>query len=97
MSLGLKKAGFNVKYKVDANEACCLTLRRNFPKKKVYQKLLSTFLKDLKEGRLKKVDTKRIALVHGSPPCQAWCLASKCSLQLNANAGTSVTHLHLSV
>ncbi|KAL9181841.1 hypothetical protein ACHAXT_012184 [Thalassiosira profunda] len=76
MSLGLKKAGFNVKYKVDANEACCSTLRRNFPKKKVYQKLLSTFLKDLKEGRLKKVDTERIVLVHGSPPCQAWCLAN---------------------
>ena len=64
-SVGLKRAGWNVKYKVDRDDACCQTLRRNFRNKKIFIVDVTKFLRDLKSGRA-KVDTERITLVHGA-------------------------------
>ena len=77
MSIGLKNAGWNVKYKVDKDGACCETLRKNFPKKKILNMDITRFLRDLKSGKL-KIDTQKIVLLHGSPPCQGFSAASKC-------------------
>jgi len=71
MSIGLKRAGWNVKYKVDKDGPCCQTLRRNFPKKKVFNMDITKFLRDLKSGRL-KIKKDEITLIHGSPPCQGY-------------------------
>jgi len=65
MSIGLKKAGWNIKYKVDKDTACCRTLRANFLKKKVYNMDITKFLRHLKSGRL-KMDAKKITLIHGT-------------------------------
>jgi len=36
---------------------------------------ITRFLRDLKSGKL-KIDTKKIVLLHGSPPCQGFCAAN---------------------
>ena len=79
MSVGLKRAGWNVKYKVDMDSACCQTLRENFRKSHVFNSDINDFLEKLKAGKLKrKIDLNEITLLHGSPPCQGFCGASKC-------------------
>ena len=77
MSVGLKRAGWNVKYKVEMNASACNTLRRNFKGKQVFEEDVAKFLQKLKSGRL-NFDTSNIALIHGSPPCQGFSMASKC-------------------
>jgi site-specific DNA-cytosine methylase len=77
MSIGLERAGWNVKYKVDMNAACCETLESNFEGKSVFKEDVAKFLRKLKLGKL-NIDTKNIALIHGSPPCQGFSMASKC-------------------
>jgi len=71
MSRGLQQAGWNVKYKVDKDAACCRTLRTNFRKKKVFQMDITQFLRKMKSGTL-KFDAEDVILIHGSPPCQGF-------------------------
>ena len=77
MSIGLERAGWNVKYKIEMNAACCETLKTNFKGKKIFKDDVAKFSQELKSGGL-NIDTKNIALIHGSPPCQGFSLASKC-------------------
>jgi len=76
MSIGLKRAGWNVKYKVEMNASACETLKKNFRGKRVFKEDVAKFSQKLKSGRL-KIDTANIALIHGSPPCQGFSMASK--------------------
>ncbi|KAL3778165.1 hypothetical protein ACHAW5_008967 [Stephanodiscus triporus] len=75
MSIGLERAGWNVKYKVDMNAACCETLEMNFEGKSVFKEDVAKFLRKLKLGKL-NIDTQNIALIHGSPPCQGFSMAN---------------------
>ena len=77
MRIGLERAGWNVKYKIEMNATCCETLKTNFKGKKIFKDDVAKFSQELKSGGL-NIDTKNIALIHGSPPCQGFSLASKC-------------------
>ena len=65
MSVGLKQAGWDVKFKVDNDTACCHTLRKNHPKKKIMRKDVSQLLLELMSG--KHNDMLSIVYLHASP------------------------------
>ena len=65
MSVGLERAGWDVKYKVDNDSACCDTLRKNYPKKKIIRKDMAQFHRELKSGKHKEM--RKAGVVHGSP------------------------------
>lgn len=90
MSIGLKSAGWNVKYKVEMNASACKTLRKNFRGKQVFKEDVAKFSQKLKSGRL-KIDTANIALIHGSPPCQGFSMAVSIFVHL-VSASCKVTH-----
>ena len=48
-----------------------------FEGKKIFKDDVAKFSQELKSGGL-NIDTKNIALIYGSPPCQGFSLASKC-------------------
>lgn len=45
---------------------------KEFSQKKVFHMDITKFLRDLKSPGKLKVDTKKIILIHGSPPCQGY-------------------------
>lgn len=75
MSIGLERAGFNVKYKVDNEPSACDTLEKNFPNTLVYRMSLRRFLEEHKAGQT-KIFPSTIVLLHGSPPCQGYSSAN---------------------
>ena len=91
MSSGLRQAGWNVKHKLDNNAAAVATLRKNFPNKKIYNMDIARFWKDLQAGKI-MIASENIVYIHGSPPCQGYCLASEYNLpfELYCQASTLV-------
>jgi hypothetical protein len=73
-SLGLKNAGWNVKYKLEWNKKACITLRSNFKDAVIFHDDIEMFLQELKFCKDKKISihptTSEILYIHGSPPCQ---------------------------
>lgn len=71
VSVGFEKAGWNVKYKADMNEACCKTLRKNFKGKHVYQVDVANLLPEFKS-----IVKSKIKYIHASSPCQGFSTAN---------------------
>lgn len=72
-SIGLKKTGFDVKYKVEMNKTACDTLNMNFPDSHVFCEDIANFLNSCQTQRV-GVYPKRSQsdYIHGSPPCQGF-------------------------
>ncbi len=76
LDIGFEQAGFEVVVAVEADPACCNTLRKNKPNLKVIEGDVSkiTGAEILKAAGLKRAEA---ALVIGGPPCQSFSLAGK--------------------
>ena len=74
LDIGFEKAGFEISVAVEADPACCMTLRSNRPKLSIINKKIEDVLSSeiLETGKLKPLEA---ALVIGGPPCQSFSLA----------------------
>jgi DNA (cytosine-5)-methyltransferase 1 len=76
LDIGFEQAGFEVVVAVEADPACCNTLKKNKPSLKVIEGDVSkiTGKEILKAAGLKRTEA---ALVIGGPPCQSFSLAGQ--------------------
>lgn len=76
MDIGFKASGFEIAVAVEADAACCNTLRLNNPELNVIEGDICqvSTQKILDEAQLKPLEA---ALVIGGPPCQSFSLAGK--------------------
>lgn len=76
LDIGFEQAGFEIVVAVEADPACCNTLRKNRPNLKVIEGDVSkiTGAEILTSAGLKRSEA---ALVIGGPPCQSFSLAGK--------------------
>lgn len=76
LDIGFEQAGFEIVVAVEADPACCNTLKKNKPSLKVIEGDVSkiTGKEILKAAGLKRSEA---ALVIGGPPCQSFSLAGK--------------------
>jgi len=76
LDIGFEQAGFEIVVAVEADPACCNTLRKNRPSLTVFEGDVSeiTGAEILKAAGLKRSEA---ALVIGGPPCQSFSLAGK--------------------
>ena len=76
LSLGFKKAGFNVLGHVEIDDDCCSTLNKNASSKEaiINEDITdhSSCLKQLKKSGINQVDG-----IIGGPPCQAYSIAGR--------------------
>jgi len=76
LSLGFKKAGFNVLGHVEIDDDCCSTLNKNASPKEAIINIditdHSSCLKQLKKSGINQVDG-----IIGGPPCQAYSIAGR--------------------
>ena len=72
--IGFEKAGFSIAVAVEADPACCDTLRANRPSLNIINEKIENVSTDtiLSVGGLKPLEA---ALVIGGPPCQSFSLA----------------------
>lgn len=75
MSLGLRKAGFDVNFAVDADKSAVDSHRRNHPNCKVFHEDVSDFLENIKAKR--KGYPEHADHIHASPPCQDFSAAKE--------------------
>jgi len=70
MTLGLKRAGFDVIGAVEIDELACKTYRQNHPKVRVWEKnILKLTVKEVMEEL--DLEPGQLDLLAGCPPCQA--------------------------
>ena len=74
LDIGFEKAGFSIAVAVEADSACCDTLKANKPKLPIINKKIEDVNSNdiLTAGGLKPLEA---ALVIGGPPCQSFSLA----------------------
>ena len=74
LDIGFERAGFSISVAVEADSACCDTLRANRPNLPIINDRIENVASDhiLSVGGLKPLEA---ALVIGGPPCQSFSLA----------------------
>jgi hypothetical protein len=79
MSLGLEKAGFDVKWVVDSDELAAATLTANKTNSdmNVYTEKLSTFLKSCMQEDPAYPKPGEVDHIHASPPCKGFSRANR--------------------
>ena len=72
--IGFERAGFSIAVAVEADPACCETLRTNRPNLQIINEKIENVSSEtiLNVGKLKPLEA---ALVIGGPPCQSFSLA----------------------
>ena len=75
MSLGLTKAGFDVRAALELDKNAATTFRRNHPNVKVFEQTIVGFSADEMLERA-GIDKKDVFLVAGGPPCQGFSMAN---------------------
>ncbi len=80
MSLGLEKAGFDVKWVVDSDEVAAATLaanKRSTTNTAIYTEKLSSFLKKCIQQDPGYPKPGEVDHLHGSPPCKGFSRANR--------------------
>ena len=78
MSLGLKQAGFDVRWMVDHDASSVATLKTNFRDSHVFLECVRIFLRKIKEGGHPTYPRKgEVKHIHASSPCQDMSRANR--------------------
>jgi len=91
LSLGLKRAGFNILAAIDSDESVCLTFKKNHKGTEVINADISKLTVNGLLGRL-NISKSKVALVAGGPPCQGFSMANGRTRTKNNPKNRMVNH-----